>query len=470
MVNSEKRIRRAARESAAVGIDVAAALNTADGKGRVALLEAASEGYDKAIHALHALGCDMDAKNEDGQRAIHFAASHGHERTLRLLVSLGADVDATTASDETALHLVAADGLDGAVECLISLGADVNKAERRDGWTAAHWAASGGHSSTLQLLWEAGARLDQTNVLGQSAIFCAVLTGSCESVRAMHGLGARIDLVAKDHTTLVDNALLLRDPQSVNSMVATLISAKSRIHFGVVNQCIGANQPLLMTSAEKLMRAVIEQAASAEGASEAIGSWHIRYIQHHFPLDVAMRLFDDCVQWSYSPIWTCFAIAMVFEEVARGSVTKNHLLRPHIETFVQRGVAFANKLHHPEAEDRAFRDTGRLTLKQVLEPDIERLSMENRAICELTPMAICMKYRYSSIFNSYVVTEYVDRKWSGGRGLQVILRNLSDEIMERLALRPSKWVVTARLVRFVLPLLLAITCADDSSLTAAITQ
>ena len=54
---------------------------------------------------------------------------------------------------------------------------------------------------------------------------------------------------------------------------------------------------------------------------------------------------------------------MVFEEVARGSVTKitSYAL---IETFVQRGVALANKLHHPEAEDRAFRDTGRLTLNR----------------------------------------------------------------------------------------------------------
>ena len=59
--------------------------NTCDAKGRVAILGAASEGFDKAIHALHALGCDIDAKNEDGQRAIHFAASHGHETTITSL-------------------------------------------------------------------------------------------------------------------------------------------------------------------------------------------------------------------------------------------------------------------------------------------------------------------------------------------------------------------------------------------------
>eukprot|EP00937_MAST-01D_sp_MAST-1D-sp2_P005345 g5345.t1 len=487
--NSERRIRRAAREGGGQGVDIVAALDSPDAQGRVALLEAASEGYGKAIIALHALGCNMNARNEEGQAAIHFAAAHGHDATLRLLVSLGADADATTALDESALHLVSAEGLESTVECLLSLGADANRAEERDGWTAAHWAASGGHDAVLLLLWDAGANLDRTNTLGQSPIFCAVLSGSSATVQLLHQLGARLDVVAKNHTTLVDNALLLPHHETANAMLETLVALKSTIRFSAVNTCVGSKQAELMGSAEALMRALIEQASFRGGAGEeddedeesdahngrlhrkeCIRSWHMRYILHHFQLDAAVRLFDDCVLWSYSPIWSCLAIAMVLEEVAGRSVTKNHVLRPHIDTFVQRAVSLANKLHHPEQEDRSFRDTGQLTLKEVLEPNIARLALENLAICELTPLEICDKYRYSGIFNSYVVTEYIDRKWSGGRELHVNLRRLSEEIMERLSLRPSRWVFTARVVRFVLPLLLAITCADDSSLTAAITR
>ena len=138
-----------------------------------------------------------------------------------------------------------------------------------------------------------------------------MLAGSTGAVRSLHEMGCRLDLVAKNHTTLVDNALLLHDPDSVNRMIVTLIELKSPIHFRAVNLCIGANQPALMASAEKLMRAVIEQglrgiAGGSEGdndENECIRSWHMRYIQQHFPLDVAMRLFDDCVLWSHSPIW-----------------------------------------------------------------------------------------------------------------------------------------------------------------------
>ena len=52
-------------------------------------------------------------------------------------------------------------------------------------------------------------------------------------------------------TTLVDNALLLHDPDSVNRMIVTLIELKSPIHFRAVNLCIGANQPALMASANQ---------------------------------------------------------------------------------------------------------------------------------------------------------------------------------------------------------------------------
>ena len=465
--NSERGIRRAARDAG--GINILAALNSVDPNGHIALLEAASEGHDTAIMALHKLGCDMDVHNGDGQSAMHFAASHGHDSTLRLLVSLGADVDATTGFDETALHLASAEGRDKTVECLLALGADPNKAEQHDGWAAAHWAASGGHDATVELLWEAGAHLNQLNKLGQSPLFCAVLAGCSSMIRTLYRLGARIDIVAKNHTTLIDNALLLRDMETTSAVVHTLVDLKSEVNFSAVNECVGKKSLELLQTGKALMRAVIEQ-SSTLGKRECITSRHLRYILQHFPLEVAVELFDHSVLCSYSPMWSCLAIAMVLEEVAGRSVTKNHALRPHILTYVQRAVKLADKLHHPEQEGRSFRDTGQLTLQEVLEPDIMRLMLENCAIAELTPLEICDKYRYSAIFNSYVVTEYIERKWSGGRELQVNLRNLSDEIMERLSLRPSRWVLTARVVRFVVPMLLTITCADDSALTAAFTR
>lgn len=102
-------------------------------------------------------GANPNARHPDHGPAIVAAARFKSFDVVRVLASLNAtDVDAASVADETALMLVSTLGDRRSFDALLQRGAQVN----RPGWTALHYAASGGQLELVKVLIEQHAFID----------------------------------------------------------------------------------------------------------------------------------------------------------------------------------------------------------------------------------------------------------------------------------------------------------------------
>jgi uncharacterized protein len=74
-------------------------------KGNVALIEAATRGYESVVQMLLARGANVNATNKNGDTALHLAAQSGYDSIIRLLVAKGADIDIKNRKGQTALAM-----------------------------------------------------------------------------------------------------------------------------------------------------------------------------------------------------------------------------------------------------------------------------------------------------------------------------------------------------------------------------
>ena len=61
-------------------------------------------------------------------------------------------------------------------------------------------------------------------------------------------------------------------------------------------------------------------------------------------------------------------------------------------------------------------------------------------------LPLCL-VRCASLFDQPAVQKYMSRKWRGGRELQWKLDSLSEELLERAAMKPKEWKLTAAMTR-----------------------
>jgi hypothetical protein len=116
-------------------------------------------------------------------------------------------------------------------------------------------------------------------------------------------------------------------------------------------------------------------------------------------------------------------------------------------------------LHDPEEEERTFKDSGRLTLKDILEPNPKKLGA--MAVSTSNPLEIASEHHYGTVFEVTQVQKYLAAKWVGGRELNQKLDRLVDELMERCAMPPKKWSFTYPVVRFLIWCTQLLVCIDD---------
>jgi ankyrin repeat protein len=86
-------------------------LTAGNGRGRVSNYREYTEAEEKwaleTVHALVALGADIDAVNDDGQTALHAAAYIGADTIIEYLASRGAKLDVMDKFGQTALSIAA---------------------------------------------------------------------------------------------------------------------------------------------------------------------------------------------------------------------------------------------------------------------------------------------------------------------------------------------------------------------------
>lgn len=121
--------------------------------------EATRRGDLEKVRLLLENGADINSKDGHGQTALMNAAHTGQVELVRLLIENGADLDVTAKYNLSALMLSLIAHHTEAAGLLIEAGADVNIRSSRNfsGKTALSLAESGGHSELAALLREKGA-------------------------------------------------------------------------------------------------------------------------------------------------------------------------------------------------------------------------------------------------------------------------------------------------------------------------
>ncbi|KAL7686361.1 putative Poly [ADP-ribose] polymerase, ankyrin repeat-containing domain, WGR domain superfamily [Plasmopara halstedii] len=177
-------------------------------KGKQAIHLAALHGCIKTLEYLvaqckHAADVNFASGGTSKSTPLTLAAQNGHLQCVRVLLANGAHVNLGDKFKKTPLMLAVKNGHTRVAAALINGGADVNLSDSSEN-SVAHYAASYGWPSCLQLLCDVGAELWSQNAWGFVPLACALLK--------QHQTCAEL-LLTSTHGTFQDNFLNFRDRQ-----------------------------------------------------------------------------------------------------------------------------------------------------------------------------------------------------------------------------------------------------------------
>ena len=178
--------------------------------------EAASEDEDDGADADDG---QPDLALVDAAGAAVAAAARGHHSVLAALLDAGLDADAV---DERGVHVLTAAAGGGredaeppearrarastktrpsrssreCVRTLLAAGADADARTSRLGWKPLMAAAKAGDGEIVEMLIDAGARVDQTYHNGKTPLYCAAEWGCLDAARALLRRGADASVAA----------------------------------------------------------------------------------------------------------------------------------------------------------------------------------------------------------------------------------------------------------------------------------
>ena len=157
-----------------------------------------------AVQDLLRRGFDPNTISPDGNHPLYLAL---REPSLKvadaLLASAQLEVESRNKADESPLMMAALKGHTEFVRRLIARGAHVNK----PGWAALHYAATGGHLATMDLLLEHHAFIDAQSPNGTTPLMMAAMYGTPQAVKLLLEAGADVNMRNQLGMTAIDFAL-----------------------------------------------------------------------------------------------------------------------------------------------------------------------------------------------------------------------------------------------------------------------
>jgi len=152
-----------------------------------AAVAAAARGHHSVLAALLDAGLDADAVDERGVHVLTAAAGGGREDAERDEAGETAFESRETTTRRSCRACVAA---------LLAAGADADAGTSRLGWKPLMAAAKAGDVAIVDMLIDAGARVDQTYHNGKTPLYCAAEWGRLDAARALLRRGADATVAA----------------------------------------------------------------------------------------------------------------------------------------------------------------------------------------------------------------------------------------------------------------------------------
>jgi len=228
-------------------------------------------------------GIDVDMASSYGVTALMAAAEKGHVSLIPSLCTKSNVNFQTKFDGKTALMFAAESGYSAICEVLLARSANVNLKDERS-WTAVVYATHGEHSTTVELLANKGARLEEMAVVpnkeirtGWTCLMLAAVSASTDAVDVLLKAKANPDTMQEDSRSALMHAAAVNNTDAIQLLVdrccqldlqnrhkwTALMCAASRGHLTAVQQLVqhGANVDL-QTEAVPTLWAIIENKQS----------------------------------------------------------------------------------------------------------------------------------------------------------------------------------------------------------------
>jgi ankyrin repeat protein len=258
-------------------------VNARDKFGGTALMAAAEGGHENIVKILIGANADVNLKSTDNLTALMAAASRGSVPIIKALLAAGAKVDEKDSIGETPLFYAVKLARRDAVRVLLDAGADPNikntnsvKASN-SGYTPLMYTAERGPSGVAgdwagiaKMLIDKGARTNERNNHGFSALSIAQRRGDLTLVSVLQAAGAREE---RSYTSLTDDAALIKaarigDLEKVKTLLSLGASPDVRDDGGVT--------PLLAATYEgnlQIVQALVEAGAKINQVPQGLREW-----------------------------------------------------------------------------------------------------------------------------------------------------------------------------------------------------
>jgi ankyrin repeat protein len=173
----------------------------------------------KVVSSLLNRGFDPNTVNLDAEPALIAALREGSIKTFEVLVKHPKiNLNIRNQHGESALMLACIKGHLPMARLLIKREADVN----HPGWTALHYAASGGHTEIIRLLLDENAYIDAESPNGTTPLMMAARYGNSKAVQLLIEEGSDIQLKNQLGLGAIDFAKQGNRPDSLSLLEAAL--------------------------------------------------------------------------------------------------------------------------------------------------------------------------------------------------------------------------------------------------------
>lgn len=156
----------------------------------MSIVRASAMGDIAQVKKLLADGVDINTADPKGRTALIEAAWGGHTEIVKLLVERGADVNCADSSGFTPLMRAVEDQHVAIVTFLVKHGADVNTRGNVRGSTPLMLAAENGGVKLIELLLEHGAKINAVDQFEETALARAYRMEQLKAVDLLESKGA----------------------------------------------------------------------------------------------------------------------------------------------------------------------------------------------------------------------------------------------------------------------------------------